>query len=162
MPEAAPPAPPAAPAAPALPPDLDQALKNFEAAKASSLSAETSIPLIEHAPPPETDRDPRPIFILIDRQCAGACEATLGYFEGYIPLKTYGQNTAGRLHFTNQGQAFLPNSHIGVQLATEFTQFKDGRFVEKLGYPPVIHVPAGTDALEFALNDMKGQLKRRR
>lgn len=104
----------------------------------------------------------KPIYILVDRNCASACEATLEFFETYAGTRTFGQNTAGKIQFRNPGQLFLPNSHVAVQIPTSFTQYNDGRFVDKIGYPPTIHVADGKDALEFALADLKGLVRKRR
>lgn len=92
-----------------------------------------------------------PLFILIDRRCASSCESTVDYFE-YIPgVVTVGENSAGFIHFSNNGLVILKNSGVSIRLATTYNSYKDGRFLEKVGITPKIQVPAGEDALGYAL-----------
>lgn len=96
----------------------------------------------------------KPIYILIDAGCASSCESTTDFFE-YNPLvKTVGENTAGFVHFGNNGAVILKNSGIRLQIATNYNSYLDGRFIEKTGIRPKIVVPAGEDALEYAWKDM--------
>ena len=80
-----------------------------------------------------------------------ACESLLDYFEGHPYSRRVGENTAGMLHFGNEGFVLLPNSQISVQMATDFWKYKDGRFVERIGYAPHFRVEPGQDALNVAL-----------
>lgn len=100
----------------------------------------------------------KPIYILIDANCASSCESTTDFFE-YNPLvKTVGENTAGYVHFGNNGNVFLKNSGISLQMATSYNSYSDGRFIEKTGITPKIQVPAGKDAMDFAWDDFLGRM----
>ena len=95
----------------------------------------------------------KPIYILIDADCASSCESTTDFFEYNTLVKTVGENTAGYVHFGNNGIVFLKNSGIGLQMATSYNSYTDGRFIEKKGITPKIKVPAGKDAMDFAWYD---------
>lgn len=91
----------------------------------------------------------RPLFILIDKECASSCESTTDYFE-YVPnTTTVGENTAGFIHFSNNGLIILKNSGVMIQMATTFNTYRDGRFIEKKGITPKWIVPPGQNALDF-------------
>ncbi len=95
----------------------------------------------------------KPIYILIDAECASSCESTTDFFE-YNPLvKTVGENTAGCIHFGNNGIVVLKNSGIFLHMAISYNSYVDGRFIEKTGIKPKIPVPAGKDALDYAWDD---------
>lgn len=95
----------------------------------------------------------KPIYLLIDGECASSGESTVDFFE-YNPLvKRVGENTAGYIHFGNNGRVVLPNSGVAIQMAISFNRYRDGRFIEKIGIAPDIRVPAGKDALEYAVQD---------
>lgn len=95
----------------------------------------------------------KPIYILIDKACASSCESTTDSFEYNQLVKTVGENTGGYLHFSNNGNIFLKNSGVNIQMATTFNFYKDGRFLEKKGLTPNIKTPSGKSALDSAWND---------
>ncbi len=70
-----------------------------------------------------------------------------------------GENTGGYLHFGNLGTLVLPNSGIVIQIATDFWKYKDGRYLEGIGYEPKIPIKSGTDALEVAKSYLRKHLK---
>lgn len=84
----------------------------------------------------------KPIYILIDADCASSCESTTDFLEFNTLAKTVGENTAGYVHFGNNGNVFLKNSGINLQMAMSYNTYLDGRFIEKTGIPPKIRVPA--------------------
>ena len=95
----------------------------------------------------------KPIYILIDSVCGSSCESTVDFFE-YNPLvKTVGENTAGYIHFGNNGNVFLKNSGVNLQMAVSYNSYLDGRFIEKKGIVPKIAVPKGSNAMDFAWLD---------
>lgn len=97
----------------------------------------------------------KPIYILIDAECASSCESATDFFE-YNPLvKTVGQNTAGYVHFGNNGNVFLNNSGTSLQMAISYNSYRDGRFIEKKGITPKIRVPSGQDAMKAAWEDFE-------
>lgn len=99
----------------------------------------------------------KPIYLLMDRACASSCESTVDFFEFNPYAKRIGENTAGYIHFGNNGRVFLKNSGIAVQMATTYNRYVDGRFLEKRGIAPTIKVPEGQDAIEVAWADfLKG------
>lgn len=100
----------------------------------------------------------KPIYILIDANCASSCESTTDFFEYNSLVKTVGENTAGYVHFGNNGNVFLKNSGISLQMATSYNSYTDGRFIEKTGITPKIQVPAGKDAMDFAWDDFLGRM----
>lgn len=95
----------------------------------------------------------KPIYILIDAACGSSCESTIDFFEYNALVKTLGENTAGYIHFGNNGNVFLKNSGIRLQLATAYNTYVDGRFLEKKGISPKIKVPPGSDAMMYAWSD---------
>jgi hypothetical protein len=99
----------------------------------------------------------KPIYILIDRACGSSCESTLETFEQHPYVTTVGENTFGDIHFAEAAIVVLPNSQIQVQFGTHYTKYKDGRFVERIGYGSKLRVKPGEDALETALSDFKAR-----
>lgn len=95
-----------------------------------------------------------PVRILIDGGCASSCENGVEFFEKFPGVKRVGENTGGFVHFGNVGTLLLKNSHLIVSIPTQSYTYEDGRFVEKIGYAPDIHVSPGSDALESALRDL--------
>jgi C-terminal processing protease CtpA/Prc len=95
----------------------------------------------------------KPIYILIDAHCGSSCESSTDAFEFNKLVKTVGERTAGYVHFGNNGNLFLKNSGINVQMAISYNRYFDGRFIEKVGMEPKIKVPTGSDAMDFAWND---------
>lgn len=102
----------------------------------------------------------KPIYILIDANCASSCESTTDFFEYNALVKTVGENTAGYIHFGNNGNVFLKNSGIKLQMATSYNSYTDGRFIEKTGITPKIQVPPGKNAMDFAWDDFFKNIKK--
>ncbi len=99
----------------------------------------------------------KPIYILIDAGCASSCESTTDFFEFNPLAKTVGEHTAGYVHFGNNGNVFLKNTGVKLQIAVSYNRYLDGRFIEKKGIAPRISVPSGQDALNFAWEDFLKQ-----
>jgi C-terminal processing protease CtpA/Prc len=93
------------------------------------------------------------VILLFDAECASSCESVVEFFEQVPRSLTLGENTAGSVHFANAGVLLLPNSQLMVQIPSDFWSYKDGRFIEKVGYPPKVRVFG--DALEKALEIIK-------
>lgn len=91
----------------------------------------------------------KPIYILMDGACGSSCEFTIAAFEWHDYVKKVGENTNGTFHFGNTGIAVLPHSKIKVMIPTQFSEYYDGRFIERIGLTPDIKVPPGDDAYEF-------------
>lgn len=97
------------------------------------------------------------IYILVDAGCASSCESTIDFFEYNTFAKTVGENTAGYIHYGNNGKVFLKNSGIAIQMAISFNKYVDDRMLEKVGITPKIKVPPGKDAMDFAWKDFLHQ-----
>lgn len=95
----------------------------------------------------------KPIYILMDKYCASSCESTIDSFEYNTLVKKIGENTAGFVHFGNNGKIVLKNSHVRAQLAVAFNTYNDGRFIEKRGIMPDIFVKSGKEALDEVVTD---------
>lgn len=95
----------------------------------------------------------KPVYILMDGECGSSCESTIQSFEWHPYVKRVGENTVGCLHFGNIGDFWLPESRVQVQMATQYNEYFDGRFLERIGIAPDIRVPSGTDALEYILRN---------
>lgn len=91
----------------------------------------------------------KPIYILMDRACGSSCEFTIAAFEWHKNVKKVGENTSGTFHFSNTGTAVLPNSKIKVLIPSQFSEYYDFRFFERVGISPDIQVPTGEDAYSF-------------
>lgn len=90
----------------------------------------------------------KPIYILMDRSCGSSCEFSIAAFEWHHHVKRVGENTSGTFHFSNSGTAVLPNSKIKVAIPTQYSEFYDRRFIERVGLTPDIRVSPGNDAYE--------------
>jgi len=88
-----------------------------------------------------------PIYLLIDNKCSSSGESSVDFFENIPRVTKVGQNTAGMVHFGNNGFVMLANSSLVIQLATSFNSYKDGRFIEKTGIKPDIYIESGKNAL---------------
>ncbi len=88
----------------------------------------------------------KPIYILMDRACSSSCEFTIAAFEWNKYVKRVGENTSGTFHFSNAGVAVLPNSKIRVDVPTQFSEYFDKRFIERIGLSPDIHINQGQNA----------------
>jgi len=98
----------------------------------------------------------KPIYILMDRVCASSCEFTIAAFEWNEHVKKVGENTNGTFHFSNVGMAVLPNSKIKVNIPTQYSEYYDHRFIERIGLTPDIKVSAGDDAYEVTKKILNG------
>jgi hypothetical protein len=90
-----------------------------------------------------------PIFIIMDQDAGSGAEEMIGVLEKHPNVILVGQPTSGTTHFGNAGVLLLPNSKIQVWLSTAFSKFRDGKFIERIGFQPKIVVPDGTDAMLF-------------
>ena len=90
----------------------------------------------------------KPIYILIDRVCTSACEFTAAAFEWHPTAKRVGENTDGTFHFSNAGLLVLPNSKFKIYVPTQYSEYFDRRFIERIGLAADIKVPNGSDAYE--------------
>jgi C-terminal processing protease CtpA/Prc len=93
----------------------------------------------------------------MDGICGSSCESTINAFEWHSYVKMVGENTAGCVHFGNIGYILLPNSRIEVQIPTQYSEYFDHRFIEKVGISPDIKVPAGQDAYAAAKRIISGR-----
>jgi len=91
----------------------------------------------------------KPIYILMDKECGSSCEFTIAALEAHAQMKKVGENTSGTFHFSNSGIAVLPNSKIKVMVPSQFSEYYDKRFFERIGIAPDIKVPPGEDAYSF-------------
>jgi hypothetical protein len=96
----------------------------------------------------------KPIRILIDGGCASACEGGFACFLSHPQVRTYGANTSGAVHFGDTVPLVLPKSGVIVSIPYTFSEFSDGRFVEKTGYAPQIPIANGSDALKLVLKEL--------
>jgi hypothetical protein len=93
----------------------------------------------------------RPIYVLVDRRCGSSCESGMEVLAQLTNATTVGENTAGTIHFGNIGKLVMPASAIVVQIASQFTRYANGTFVEGAGFAPDVAVPPGADALDVTL-----------
>ena len=84
----------------------------------------------------------------MDASCGSSCEYVIAGFQWHNYVKKVGENTIGTFHFSNTGFAVLPNSRIRVDIPSQFSEFYDKRFIERIGLTPDVKVPAGEDAYE--------------
>ncbi len=94
------------------------------------------------------------IFVLVDSQCISSCESTFEILRTHPQAKSFGQPTAGKIHFGNVGKLLLPNSGILVQIGTKYYQYDDGSFFEKAGYPVDVSVKDGQSALDVTVQHL--------
>ena len=90
----------------------------------------------------------KPIYILIDADCASSGEFLAASFQWHKYAKTFGENTSGTVHYSNYGIAVLPNSKFKVMIPAQYSEFFDKRFIERTGLTPDVKVAAGEDAYE--------------
>ena len=90
----------------------------------------------------------KPIYILMDAECGSSCEFVVSGFQWHDYVKTVGENTNGTFHFSNTGLAILPNSKIRVNIPSQYSEYFDQRFIERVGFTPDIKVSGGEDAYE--------------
>jgi hypothetical protein len=91
------------------------------------------------------------VVVLVDRQCASACEVTTLFLKTLPFVVVVGEATAGVLHFANSGLIQLPNSKILFGLPTTWIGFADGVYRESIGISPDIQTPTDAEALTSAL-----------
>lgn len=133
-------------------------MEKFASAQRGEIPEEESVPGRSG-----TDFDARkaytkPIVVLTDLECASSCESTLETLLLHPHVVSIGENTGGFMHFGNVGLVVLPKSQIIIQMATDFWKYKDGRFLESVGYTPKIQVQPGIDALEIAKDYLRKEL----
>jgi hypothetical protein len=97
----------------------------------------------------------KPIYILMDGECASSCESTLDGFEYQKNVTRVGESSGGFIHFGNIGNILLPHSQIVIQIPTHYYEYADLRFIERTGIQPDLPVPEGKDALEFLRDKLK-------
>jgi hypothetical protein len=113
---------------------------------------------IEHLPEQAIDQKlifNSPVYILIDRACASACETTMQVMERLPSRILVGENTMGAVEYGEFGRIVLPHSRVSVSLSTMNVTFRDGRRLERAGYAPDLFVGAGDDALVKALGAIR-------
>jgi peptidase S41-like protein len=98
----------------------------------------------------------KPIYLLMDRVCASSCEFTIAAFEWNKYVKRVGENTNGTFHFSNVGMVILPNSKFKVNIPTQYSEYYDQRFIERIGFAPDIKVSTGEDAYEVTKKILSG------
>lgn len=91
----------------------------------------------------------KPIYVLMDRVCGSSCEFTIAALEKHTKLKKIGENSSGTFHFSNAGIAVLPHSKIKIMIPSQYNEYYDNRFIERIGFTPDIKVPEGKDAYFF-------------
>jgi hypothetical protein len=135
------------------------ALAEYNNAKHSPIPSEQIFTERQDKPFDATKAFTNPIYILVDAECASSCESTLGEFEGHPFVITVGENTGGFVHFGNLGRIVLPHSQIQVQMGTDFWKFRDGRYIEKIGYSPKLKVIPGKDALDVVKRELQSRFR---
>lgn len=137
----------------------DKAMENFKLAENKKIEPENIVLGREAKPFSHKKAFTKPILVLIDKECVSSCESTLEALMLHPYAKTLGENSGGFLHFGNIGYMVLPNSQIEVKIATDFWTYKDGRYLEGIGYTPNVLVPSGQDALDSAKKQLETLLK---
>ena len=146
-----------------VPGGFDLRMREYREKFQAALGGKLPVRETEEIKPPEHWKfDPskgfdKPIYLLIDSRTESAAEMTVDAFESHPRAKRIGQNTPGTLQFGNAGLIVLPRSRIQVRIPTEFTEYRDGRLIERTGIAPDRHVPEGTDAFQVAW-DMMGSV----
>lgn len=139
--------------------NYNEIMKKYQKAKNGELPEEISIVPDEGKPFNGSKAFKNPILLLVDRECASSCESAVETLKLHPYAVTMGENTGGYLHFGNLGTLVLPNSRIVIQIASDFWKYKDGRYLEGIGYEPKIPIKSGTDALDTAKSYLRRQLK---
>jgi C-terminal processing protease CtpA/Prc len=99
----------------------------------------------------------KPIYILMDGATASASESIIDTFEFQPNTKKVGRNTCGANHYGDCGELLLPNSKVEVAIPTAHRDYKDKRFIERIGIKPDLQVAKGQDAYSVAIEDYKKQ-----
>lgn len=97
-----------------------------------------------------------PVFLLADAGCGSSCENAVFLLRQLPNVTVVGESTAGAIHFGESGRLVLPNSKLVVTVATQAVLYDGGGWWEKLGFPPDVQVPPGSDALTVALAQLAG------
>lgn len=90
------------------------------------------------------------IAILVDENCASACEKFVEYLEANPRAVTFGTRTLGAVKFGNIGILPLPESNLFVTLATSYVEYSDDRTTERTGYLPKRQTTRSDQALSEA------------
>lgn len=98
---------------------------------------------------------PRPIYILVDNNCASACEVMLEALEKHPNKKVVGRQTRGAVQFGGVGKLTLPNSKISFSIPVSHVKYFDNRNIERVGYAPDILVKDGEDSLDVVIAFIK-------
>lgn len=97
----------------------------------------------------------KPIFLIVDKYCASACEKLLEALESHPFVKVVGEQTSGTTQFGNVGILTLPKSHLRITIAASFIIYKDNRVIERIGYKPHIAVNESEDPVDKAIRLIK-------
>lgn len=143
------------------PPEYLSKLKNEFTTKRDRASRGENVPFhdtsVQNERRPDAVAEPIaktiPIYILMDADCGSSCESTINSFELNPNTRLVGENTAGYVHFGNNGSVFLNNSGVMLQFAASYNSYIDGRFIEKTGISPQIKAAPSSDALDVAWKD---------
>ncbi len=144
-----------------LPPHIEELKETFEDKRDRAINGEKVSIDSEDSDQAEQEKEEfdlnksirKPIYLLVDAKCASSCESTTDFFEFNPLATTVGENTAGYVHFGNNGSVFLENSGIQLQMAVSYNRYFDDRFIEKIGITPKLAVPPGEDAMAVAWDD---------
>jgi len=90
------------------------------------------------------------LFVLIDPKTKSSGEWTALYLQKHPNTILVGENTYGMIHFGNSGVLRLPHSQLDITLCMKINELTDGRFFEKTGVPPDVHI-SGEDSLKYTL-----------
>jgi hypothetical protein len=137
----------------ATPQNLSRAPASDETDYAASTSEDLNL-YNDDEPKIEERGFARPIYVLVDKYCASACERFLEVMEYHPYVKSVGQQTAGAVQFGGIGLLTLEKSRINVTLASSYMTYLDKRQVERHGYAPMIKVEDKTDSLQIALSEI--------
>lgn len=96
-----------------------------------------------------------PIAVLQSKGCFSTCEITVKSLQMFSNVVSYGQPTAGVMHFGNAAPLKLPNSRISVTMPTVYIEMYDHVFSEKKGLVPDRLVPASVDIRKVVLHQIK-------
>ncbi len=95
----------------------------------------------------------KPVYLLVDRLCASACEIGVFYLRSLPNARTVGENTAGDLVSNLTSIAILPNSHVRVWLGDVYREFNEP-VTDRAGLAPDIRTPKDADSLDFLLGQL--------
>ncbi|MCP4912776.1 MAG: hypothetical protein GY909_06630 [Oligoflexia bacterium] len=127
--------------------------EQMEKAKSGKVRAEKVYKHYEFEYPYGPNHFKGSLYILVDNLCGSSCESSMEILSKHPRAKIVGEQTAGKYHFGNVATLILPISKISIVLASKYNKYRDGKNIDKKGFFPNIKVPAGKNALEYALND---------